>query len=134
MIRYRSKVYTASKIYHASMWRKHREVYSNHIEFTACWINHDGPDHNTTFWSENDKLRHWMQDIQDVQRSDFLIAFTGLNDNLAGTLVEVGAAIGLGKVVLAVGFSGTHSWQHHPLVYEYMTVQDALDFIAGGIK
>ena len=129
---YRPKVYTASKIRHAPIWRS-AESHFPSIEFTARWINfpENTPDHHTTFWSEEQKRLHWIQDVQDVQRSDFLLAYCEEGDEVKGTLVEAGCAIGLGKVVIAVGFDQHNSWQAHPLVISKLSLATAFDFIRG---
>lgn len=128
---YRPKVYTASKIHHNALWRLFSRQYPQ-LEFTARWIQLGTvPDHNTTFWTEEQKTLHWIQDIQDVQRSDFVLVYSELLDEIKGTLVEVGCAIGLGKVVLAVGLDSHHSWQAHPLVLRFPSLPEALNYIAG---
>lgn len=115
---YRPKVYTASKIRHALWWQQLAQCYPE-IEFTARWIHQPpGPDHDSTFWSEEQKTLHWIQDIQDVQRSDYVVGYCDIDDDakLSGTIGEMVGAICLGKVVFALGFADRHSWQAHPLV------------------
>lgn len=131
MALYRPKVYTASKIRHKTMWRQLALEYPE-IEFTARWVTQpDGPDHDTTFWTAGQKTLHWIFDVQDVQRSDFVLGYKEPEDTVAGTLVEIGCAIGLGKIVLAVGFEVSHSWQAHPLIVWRDTKHSAINFILG---
>lgn len=132
MTSYRIQVYTASKIRWRPLWEDLAAQWQPEINFTARWIKQPkGPDHNTTFWSDSDKERHWIYDIQDVQRSDCLIAYKTADDSLSGTLVEIGCALGLGKIVYAVGFTPSDSWQSHPLVRSCLTLDSAFYFITG---
>lgn len=129
---YKPKVYTASKIKHRTKWQGTEIVYRDKLEFTARWVfMSPGPDHDSTFWTPAQKQLHWIQDIQDVQRSDFLLAYAEPEDPVKGTLVEIGAAIAACKIVLAVGFDDSHSWQAHPLVLPMPTVAVALSYILG---
>lgn len=132
---YRPKVYTASKIRHAAMWRRYRDEFPK-IDFTARWINiPDGvPDHSesTTFQNEEQRKLHWIQDVQDVRRSDWVLAYKEPIDELHGTQFECGIAVGLGKLVIVVGLSQKQSWTAHPLVLELKTLPDAFTFILSG--
>lgn len=136
LLRYKPKIYFASKIRHAPWWRILAETYKEEIIITSRWARIDGPDHNTTFWTEQQKELHWIQDIQDVRRSDWLLAYCdGDKDDplLAGTLVEIGTAIALGIPVCACGFKDRHSWQAHPLVKSFAADPHvALAWISGG--
>lgn len=135
---YKPKVYTASKIRHAQIWRTASTLYPQ-IEFTARWISiaKGVPDHlDTTFWNDHDRMIHWIQDVQDVQRSDYLLVFaerdTDDDAQLKGSLIEAGVALGLGKIVLQVGLSPRHSWTAHPLVFGFDVLDEAFAFILSG--
>lgn len=132
---YRPKIYTASKIRHAAMWRSARSHYPQ-LEFTARWIEvaEGVPDHSesTTFWNEEQQMLHWIQDVQDVQRSDWVLAYKEPLDELHGTQFECGAAVGLGKMVVEVGMSSRQSWTAHPLVVSLDSLADAFAFILSG--
>lgn len=110
------KVYVASKIHHAPIWRKLRDNYAKRFEFTSTWINTDiSPmiDSNTKECRDS-----WKKNIEDVCRSDFLIAYgNSLDfDPLSGTLVEIGAMLAKGGRVYLLGDYDWKTWQHHPLI------------------
>lgn len=132
---YRPKVYTASKISHGPMWLECENLttWGKEIEFTARWLRMPpGPDHATSFWNSEQKRLHWIQDIQDVKRSDWLVTYNDeAKDKLSGTLVEVGAAIAFLIPVIAVGYPDRHSWQSHPLVLSLPSIHEAFCFITG---
>lgn len=132
---YRPKVYTASKIYHREFWLSLEGSWVQEIEFTARWLRQPpGPDHDTTFWTESQKSLHWIQDIQDVKRSDWLVAYIDEDkDRLSGSLVEIGAALMNLTPIITVGFGNSHSWQSHPLVHKTPSVHEAFRFITGRI-
>lgn len=132
---YQPKVYTASKIRHKAGWLQVERL-NPEVEFTARWLRMpDSPDlTDIDYWSPEDRARLWIQNIQDVQRSDYVLSFVAPEDltTVKGTLVEIGCAIGLGKVVHAAGYDHHHSWTNHPLVIRHSTMQHALDAIIGG--
>lgn len=131
---YRPKIYTASKIYHKEKWRQHRILWDEDIDFTARWIHmEDVPDHSdTTFWTHEQQLLHWHQDVQDVRRSDWLIAYKEKGDQLSGTLVECGLAIAYNIPIITVGFDlYKDSWTILPSVREADSIYSALCIITG---
>lgn len=135
---YRPRIYTASKIHHAPLWHRIRQLYHDRVILTARWIElGQGKtqllDHASGAWTPSEQILHWIQDIQDVQNSDYLLAYNEAGDALSGTLVEVGAAIASCKIVLAVGFQDpSHSWTAHPLVLKFPSVTQALNFVITG--
>lgn len=131
---YKPKVYTASKIHHRPMWENLREIWSPQIDFTARWLDMEGPDHDTTFWNDAQKRLHWIQDIQDVRRSDWLLAYNDEGtDKLSGSLIETGGAIMLGMPVIAIGFPRRHSWTALPWVFSLPSCHDAFMLITGKV-
>lgn len=127
---YRPTLYTASKLHHAGLWQLLRDEHPE-IEFTARWINH-APEMEAT--ATPAMFGHyWTMDIQDVQRSDFTLLFAASFEEeceLRGGLCEAGAALGAGKLVLAVNISERHSWSFHPRVVCFSAVADAFKFLA----
>lgn len=125
------KIYTASKVFRAPMWRALRIDYPD-IEFTSSWINEDITpliDADETKCQEG-----WINNIQDVARSDHLICYAEHDDELSGTLVEIGAmllkaASQMGKhswVYLVGDCKRFSTWQHHPNVIIADTVPNQL--------
>lgn len=128
------RIYTASKIRHAPMWRKLRDEHRYNYILTARWIHK--ADGETDFndlnkFTPNQIRLGWIEDIQDVRFSDWLIAYMEPEDHVRGSLVEVGAAIAYGVNVVSVGFDNHHSWQSHPLVTRAPDLDSAFQFITG---
>ena len=120
---YKPKVYTASKIHHAAMWRTLRGEWADYVEFTARWPDHEGK------LSESARYARvfWMQDIQDVVRADCVLVYGQPGEKLRGALVEAGAGIATGKHVVVVGNNPDFgSWQYHPLVTRVPSLDEAL--------
>ena len=107
------RVYTASKVHRAPMWRELREEYSHKIVFTSSWINDD-----ITPMDEADEAKckaGWTQNLDDCMRSDFLICYAEKDDALCGTLVEIGAVIGRGGIAFLCGECHRFcTWKHSP--------------------
>jgi len=129
----RVRVYTASKIRHKPRWQTRAQLTSQ-IEFCARWIwAPDTPDlSDVSFWDRGSRTRLWTQNIQDVQYSDCVVGYMETRDDLHGTLVEIGVALGLGKPVHLVGaFDNHHSWQWHPLCFRHESLDEAFHYIQG---
>lgn len=108
------RVYTASKLRHAKMWKELCDK-SHSFIFHARWLKHvkigtpDGPEHAPDFW---------MQDQQDVKDSDALLVYAAPGDKLRGALVEVGMALAYGIPVVIIGEHEDYgTWRHHPGVF-----------------
>ncbi len=108
------KIYTASKLIHAGLWRELVETWTE-IEFTARWpVKHvgtvpDDPSYARVFWEH---------DLEDVSKSDGVLLYAEKGDHLRGGLVEAGMAIALGKFVIVVGDHPDYgTWQYHPRVH-----------------
>lgn len=127
---YRPKLYTASKLHHALMWRTLRSNWPD-IEFTSRWIEHE--EEMETNASPADFAHYWTMDIRDVRRSDFCLCFAGPAyepaEALKGAFVESGAALALGITVIAVNCPTTWSWTYHPLCVRVLGLSEAKDFL-----
>ena len=129
MTLYRPKVYTASKLSHAEMWKAlHDDSAWNHVTWTARWpfMAHleSGSEYPPSYF---DFQHFWNIDITDVTRSDFVLLWGEETSEtpLRGALVEAGAAIASGKTVLAINLSLRHTWSHHRLVARLDTLEEA---------
>jgi nucleoside 2-deoxyribosyltransferase len=129
MTHYRPKVYTASKISYASLWRQLRNEEWKHLDFTARWIDIEDLELEERISGPAEYVHFWTIDIQDVRRSDFVLIYARPGDLLKGALVEVGAALALGKIVLSVGIDPSHTWSYHPCVVRLDTLSQANDFL-----
>lgn len=120
------RVYTASKLKHAAMWRGICAG-TPHVQFHARWLKHsaigtpDTAEHAADFW---------MQDEQDVKHADAVLVFAGTGEHLRGALVEAGMAIAYGVPVIVIGQSDDYgTWQHHPGVTKAMDMDDAMSIL-----
>lgn len=118
------RVYTASKLKHAAMWRD-LCARTYHVQFHARWLKHnsigtpDTPEHAAEFW---------LQDEQDVKHADVVMVFASGDDHLRGALVEAGMAIAYGVPVIVVGTHPDYgTWQHHPGVMRVADLDAAVD-------
>lgn len=151
---YRPKVYTASKISHAGLWKslvyqtkrersgKENRFTWSHVEFTARWPYMAHLEASSVERPTPSQFSHcWTMDLQDVARSDFVLLYAGElerkpsdwpygtdSDTLRGALVESGAALALGKRVVSVGLGDAHTWSHHPLSTRLSTLEQARIF------
>lgn len=115
-----NKVYVASKLHHAPMWRSLRDAWRPHVVINSRWIDTTDGEPDT----HDNAPNFWKIDIEDVRNADFLICFGNREDVLRGALYEAGIAVGLYIPVLCVGDSPSFgTWQYGPGVIRY----DVLD-------
>lgn len=111
------RVYTASKLHHATKWRELRAAWPE-VEFTASW-----PLIDVREMAESDQdislcVQGWIGNLDDVTRSDVVLVYAEPADHLRGALVEAGMALSLGRKVIVVGeHSDYGTWQYHPGVH-----------------
>ena len=122
---YKPKIYTASKLHHATLWRTLRNDPDwEFAEFTARWIDfaEELEDNHIT----TELLREaWIHDVNDIKTSDFVLLYAGGELGLKGALVEVGIGIGIGLTIVAVGLPADQTWAHHPLVRTFPSLREA---------
>lgn len=120
------RVYTASKITTAPMWRELSSMWP-HVFFHARWLKHNeiGTPDQREFAS-----RFWIEDEQDVKSADAVIVFAKSDEHLRGALVEAGMAIASGVPVIVVGIHNDYgTWQYHPLVSRVKNLNEAYDLL-----
>lgn len=117
-------VYTASKPFRKKMWLALSETLPPDVVFTSSWIKEG------FILDESDPVqcrRGWIKNIADVMSSDFLICYAEKDDELSGTLVEIGVALGCGTPVVLVGNCDRFAtWQHHPIVGRAANIEEGL--------
>lgn len=78
----------------------------------------------------NLQRQEWIQNIKDLQSANCLIAYGEKDDELNGTLVEIGGALSLGLPVALVGDCDRFlSWRAHPLITMANNIEEALDIL-----
>lgn len=124
---FRPRVYGASKLAQAPVWRSLRTDRPG-ICWTNRWPDIEGQVPDTAEFAR----MFWLHDIADVQRADCVLVLAPESGTLRGALIEAGAALGLGKAVVLVGdCPDWGTWQYHPLVHKFDDLESALRFIVG---
>jgi nucleoside 2-deoxyribosyltransferase len=117
------RVYTASKMKHAAMWRDLCTA-TPHVQFHARWLKHSAigtPD------DSGQASEFWMQDVRDA---DAVLVYVEPGDHLRGALVEAGMAIAYGIPVCVIGKHQDYgTWQYHPMVTRVPDIQSALNWL-----
>jgi len=113
------KFYTASKIIHAHLWQALR---SSGIQVTATWIDEAGEGQTASYAELADRC------IREVAQADAVLLYCAPGETLKGALIEVGAALALGKRVFCVGDCPSLSrvFKAHPLWSSHPSIESAL--------
>lgn len=128
MSEYGNGVYVASRVVRAPMWRALRDT---GVPITATWIDEDGEGETASF------TELWTRLHGEIDGSVGLIFYGPVEDApWKGALVEVGIALGLGKMVAAVivgdvegrTYRPVGSWLEHPAVMRFSKLEDAIRF------
>lgn len=117
------KVYPASKLSRAPLWREAERLYPN-LFLTARWLRHveigtpDSPENARDFWPE---------DFDDIRSSDAVFVWAEGEEHLRGALVEAGYAIAHSIPVYVIGEHRDYgTWQYHPMVQRVSSIGEAL--------
>lgn len=120
------RLYTASKVYLAPMWRSLRRRYRHDFHFISTWINEDISPLDD---ADEQKCRDgWTRNIEESADCDVLICAALPGHELSGTLVEIGSALGSDRAaVFLVGECERFAtWRHHPRVTHLPSTNDPL--------
>lgn len=117
------KVYCASKLHHAELWKRLYDEWNDVMEIVARWpFAHVNTVPDTAHYAKI----FWQQDHEDVVKADVVLIYAEPDDKLRGALVEAGMAIALGKQVIVVGEHPDYgTWQYHPLVNRVPDIESA---------
>lgn len=112
-------IYCASKTTHAVKWRALRAVGWNVV---STWIDEAGEGQTTDYAELADRS------IREAASADVLLLYCEPEESLKGALIEAGAALTAGKVVLCVGDCPSLSriFSRHPRWKTFPTVHAAL--------
>lgn len=113
------RLYTASKTTHAHLWQALR---SSGVPITATWIDEAGEGQTASYAELADRC------IREVAQADAVLLYCAPGEILKGALIEVGAALALGKPVLCVGDCPSLSrvFKAHPLWSSHPSIKSAL--------
>jgi hypothetical protein len=109
-------IYVASKVRWAPRWRQLR---AEGLPIISTWIDEAGAG-ETGDWADL-----WCRCLAEVARCHVLILYADESERLKGALVEVGAALALGKPVIVFG-SQRWTWEAHPDVARADNEADAI--------
>ena len=104
------RVYLASKLYHAPMWRDWKANKKLGITIVSTWhdnINIEADDHDIAACRSG-----WIENICDIRGADAMLVYGMREEALNGTLVEIGAALHSGVDVYLVGTYPWGTWRH----------------------
>lgn len=118
------------KFYVVGRWEerfKVREIQAALIqmgfELTVDWTDHEYP--------TGDLLEIWAEtDVNGAREADFIVALMETDHDYKGAWCEIGVALGKGSPVFIIGHgSDSAIMLHHPLVKQFESVKQALNFI-----
>jgi len=115
-------IYIASKIHHAAKWRDFRAA---GYPIISTWINYEE--------AVTDYKALWDDCINECMNCNILIVYREPGDNLQGSLVEVGVALGNNAPVIAVG-EFERDWHHYREVIHIKDIKKAMEFAQQYIK
>jgi hypothetical protein len=121
----RYQVYIASKTKHAEMWKnlKAKLAAGQSFEINSTWIDEAGPGQSPDLADLAGRC------IDEACAANLVIVYYEEGDSfMKGALVEMGAALALGRWVCLVGdppIKGSY-FSHHPKVFSASNVQLAL--------
>lgn len=119
------RVYIASKMHHAEQWRELYKRADIHLvsrwPFLEPFVEPEAA--NAQFF--------WQDDMADVRACHVLFVYALEGEHLRGALVEAGAALALGKLVIVIGAPHPDygTWMHHPNVKAVDTIDAAIDLV-----
>jgi len=114
-----AKVYGASKVKHAPMWQSLR---ASGINIISTWIDEAEKGVTLDFADLTNRC------FREVAEADVILLYCLPGEILKGALMEVGAALALGKPIYCVGDCESLSpvFRHHPLWHTYDSIEAAL--------
>jgi hypothetical protein len=118
-------IYPASKTRHLDIWAALRAA---GLDIRAGWIdaefNVTGQDLDPHEWAE-----HWSMCVREASAADVVLLYAREDERQMGALIEAGAALGAGKMVYLVAPWAGWSFQHHPRVRCFDTLEEAVGAI-----
>ena len=116
-------IYVASNIRFIDFWKKLRD---SGVAISSTWI-----DYVPERGDKEAISRLWFNCFQEIRQSDMIMVKADKEDRLKGVLVEVGAALVLGKPVYLVGENNNMGdIYHHPLFYKVSSPEEAIAHFA----
>lgn len=123
----RPRVYLASKLRHAPMWRDWKDILP--INVVSTWHDIEKLDEND---HEACRINWHANRAQLLWRAEHLIVYAEPEDHLNGTLVEIGLAASRPIPVYLTGGFDWGTWRHLPSVAMHPSLHDILLAITKG--
>lgn len=115
----RGGIYIASKTAHAIKWRAYRDA---GFPIISTWIDEAGEGESSSFTDL------WLRIVREASQCAVMIIYREPDEVWTGALVEVGCALGAGRLVLGCGdWEGfkPNSFTNHPLFQFVPNVNNA---------
>jgi nucleoside 2-deoxyribosyltransferase len=96
------------------------------VQVKSSWLDEDFQ--RTSFYSDEDRCRIAIQDVEEVQDADALVFLASLHRVPGGKFVEVGVALGLNKPVHLIGHR-ENMLMWHPNVEAWDSLEDLVKFV-----
>jgi hypothetical protein len=102
---YNPSIYSASKIWHATKWQWLRDKLKFNIIATWIDIPCGTPEQPTgaKILTDTEKTALWVACTDETRKADMTVIYAEEGDEMRGALVELGSALGNGKVVYLIG-------------------------------
>lgn len=111
-------IYIASKVRHAALWRRFREV----APICSSWIDLDGKN------VINDWADHWEMCEREAMTANVLIIYSSKGDNMKGAIFEAGVAAAHGVPIFVVGGEAElGTWIRRRGVTVFETMNEAIE-------
>lgn len=112
---FRPRLYFASKLRHAALWKSLRDGRLSFCNVQCSWINTPEIEELDRLASPARYAEIWTKDLQEASLADFTLLYYEEGDDLKGARVECGATLASGGCVLIIGRL-EDSWTWHPRV------------------
>lgn len=111
------RLYFASKLRHAQLWRDLRDGRLSFCDVRCQWIDTPEVEELDRTASPLRYAEIWMKDIQEAKRADYTLLYAPPEDipHLKGGRVECGATLAMGGCVIIIGRL-EDTWTYHPRV------------------
>lgn len=111
------RLYFASKLRHAPLWRSLRDGRLSFCNVQCQWIDTPEVENLDLVGSPARFGEIWLKDINEARKADYTLLYCPEGDAplLKGARVEAGATLACGGGVIIIGYL-EDSWTYHPRV------------------
>jgi nucleoside 2-deoxyribosyltransferase len=128
----RPRIYCASKLRHAPVWRQWKTELHDTLDIVSTW--HDNPNVEVDEADSAKCYAGWHANRMEIlHAADFMLVFGMKKEPLNGTLIEVGMAIAMNIPTYLVGDYPWGTWRYMNPVVECDSLHTALTDITGAL-